>query len=79
MALVVTPALRRIETALNTNISRHKRVTNDDIRGKGVQISHQTVILCGTCSFDMFKNLDMTFVDIFIKICIKFSLFAYAR
>lgn len=45
MALLATPTVRRIETALNTNISRHKIETNDDIQGIGVQNSHQTVTL----------------------------------
>ena len=45
MALLATPTVRQIETALNTNISRHKIETNDDIQGIGVQNSHQTVTL----------------------------------
>jgi hypothetical protein len=79
MALLETPAVRRIETALNNNISKHKRVTKDDVQCMGVQISHQMVKLCGTCSFDMFEKLDVTFVDVFVEICIKFRLFAYTR
>jgi hypothetical protein len=79
MALLATPAVRRTETALNTNISRNKIVTNNDLRDIGVQVSHQTMILCGTGTFDVFENLYMTFVHVFIKICIEVSLFAYTR
>ena len=43
-ALFVTPAVRRIiETALNTNISRHERLMDDDVRGMDVALA---VLMC---------------------------------
>ena len=75
MALSVTP-VQQIETALKSIVSCKKRVINDNVRSINVQIGHQTVVLRGTCSFDVFKKFNMTFVDVFIKICIKIRLFA---
>ena len=53
MALSATPAIWRIVTALKVIVSGYKRDMKDDLRGNGVQISHQTVVLRGTCIFDM--------------------------
>lgn len=53
MALSATPAVRRVETALKVIVNGYKRDMKDDLRGNGVQISHQMVVLCGTCIFDM--------------------------